>query len=199
MVRFDQGCHSAGVALLPDVLPAGPVELRRWRPAFVDAYIPAIALSFAELQRWMPWARVMPTPEDLHPVLAAGEAAFDADQEWDYTVYELATDTLVGGAGLYRGVEPVALNIGYWTRSDRTGRGYAAAAAKTLTEVAFTLIPGIQRVEIHMDKANVASAAVPRTLGYRLDHEEVRQIEAPGHTGHGFVWVLDRPSARGIS
>ena len=199
MVRFDHGCHSAGVALLPDVLPAGPIELRRWRPTFVDAYIPAIALSFAQLQRWMDWAQVMPTVEDLRSVLETGEAAFDADQEWDYTLYEPVTDTLVGGAGLHRGVEPGALNIGYWTRSDRTGRGYATAAAKTLTEVAFTLIPGIQRIEIHMDKANVASTAVPRKLGYRLDHEEVRQVEAPGHTGRGFVWVLDRPSAPGIS
>lgn len=178
--------------MLPDVLSAGPVELRRWRPAFVDALIPAIALSFAELQRWMPWAQVMPTAEDMRSVLAAGEAAFDADQEWDYTVYEPGTDTLVGGAGIHREVDPIAVNIGYWTRSDCTGQGYATAAARTLTEVAF-FIPGVQRVEIHMDTANAVSAAVPRKLGFRLDHEEVRQVEAPGHTGHGFVWVLDRP------
>jgi RimJ/RimL family protein N-acetyltransferase len=187
------------VALLPDVLRAGPVELRRWRPAFADALIPVIALSFAELQLWMDWAQVMPAVEDLRSVLETGEAAFDTDQEWNYTVYEPVTDTLVGGAGLGRGVDPLALNIGYWTRSDRTGRGYATAAARALTEVAFTLIPDIQRVEIHMDKANAGSAAVPRKLGYRLDHEEVRQVEAPGHTGHGFVWVLDRPSPPRIS
>jgi ribosomal-protein-serine acetyltransferase len=181
--------------LLPDVLSSGPVELRRWRPAFVDALVPVIALSFAELQQWMDWAHVMPTAEDLHSVLEAGEAAFDTDQEWNYTVYEPDTDTLVGGAGLGRGSDPIALNIGYWTRSDRTGRGYATAAARTLTEVAFTLIPGIRRVEIHMDKANVASRAIPKQLGYRLDHEEVRRVEAPGHTGHGLVWVSQRHDA----
>lgn len=191
------GCHSADVALLPDVLPAGPLELRRWRPAFADALAPVIGLSLAELQRWMPWARVIPAPEDLRSVLEAGAAAFDADQEWDYTVYDPVTDTLVGGAGLHRGADPFALHIGYWTRSDCTRRGYATVAVRTLTDAAFTLVPGIQRVEIHMDKANVASAAVPRKLGYRLDHEEVRPVEAPGHTGRGFVWVLDRPSPPG--
>src|ERR1039458_5290120 len=77
------GWHSAGVSLLPDVLSSGPVELRRWRPAFVDALVPVIALSFAELQQWMDWAHVMPTAEDLHSVLEAGEAAFDTDQEWN--------------------------------------------------------------------------------------------------------------------
>jgi RimJ/RimL family protein N-acetyltransferase len=154
-----------------------------------------ISLSFAELQQWMDWAQVMPTAEDLRSVLEVGQAAFDADQGWDYTVYEPGTDTLVGGAGIHREVDPIAVNIGYWTRSDCTGRGYATAAARTLTQVALTLIPGIRRVEIHMDKANVASAAIPRQLGYRLDHEEARPVEAPGHTGHGLVWVSQRRDA----
>jgi len=140
----------------------------------------------------MPWAREVPTPAELRSVLEAGEAAFEADQEWDYTVNEPASDSLVGGAGLHRRGGPDIVDIGYWIRSDRTGMGYATAAAKALTDAAFTLVPGVERVEIHMDRANEASAAVPRKLGYRLDHEEVRPIEAPGHTGVGSVWVLDR-------
>ena len=100
--------------------------------------------------------------------------------------------TLLGGAGLHRRAGPKVGDIGYWTRSDRVGRGYATAAAKALTDVAFDLVPDIERVEIHMDRANEASAAVPRKLGFRLHHEEVRVIEAPGHTGIGLVWVLDR-------
>jgi len=182
------------MALLPDVLPAGPIELRRWRRGSVEALAPAIAVSFSELRRWMAWAQEMPTPEELLSVLEAGEAAFETDQEWDYTVHELASDSLVGGAGLHRRDGSDMVDIGYWIRSDRTGMGYATAAAKALTEAAFTLVPGVERVEIHMDRANEASAAVPRKLGYRLDHEEVRPIEATGHTGVGSVWVLDRPA-----
>jgi len=182
------------VALLPDVLPAGPVELRRWRPEVVDALVPAIADSFEELERWMDWAQAMPTPEELLAVLVAGEAAFDADQEWDYTVYELVSESLVGGVGLHRRGGPNVLEIGYWISSQRTGLGYATAAAKTLSEAAFTLVPDVERIEIHMDRANKASAAIPRKLGYRLDHEEIRQIEASSHTGIGLVWVLDRPA-----
>ncbi len=139
----------------------------------------------------MTWAQTMPTPEALLAVLEAGEVAFDSDQEWDYTVHELENESLVGGAGLHRGAGPDVLDIGYWIRSDRTGRGYATAAAKALTVSAFTLVPGVERVEIHMDLANEASADVPRKLGYRLDRQEVRPIEAPGHTGTGLVWVVD--------
>jgi RimJ/RimL family protein N-acetyltransferase len=181
------------VALLPDVVSTGPVELRRWRRAVVDFLMPAISTSFPELRRWMVWAQTMPTPEDLLSVMKAGEVAFDADDGWDYTVHDIAGGSLVGGAGLHRVSTRDILDIGYWTRSDRTGMGYATAAAKALTDAAFALVPGVERVEIHMDRANEASAAVPRRLGYRLDHEEVRRIEAPGHTGVGLVWVLERP------
>ncbi len=91
----------------------------------------------------MPWAQEMSTPAELRSVLEAGEAAFETDQEWDYTVYELASDSLVGGAGLYRRGGPDIVDIGSWIRSDRTGISYATAAAKALTDAAFTLVPGV--------------------------------------------------------
>ena len=189
--------HPAGVALLPDELPAGAIELRRWRIACLDALMEAIRASYPELQRWMAWAQTMPTIEQQRDVLEAGEAAFDADREWVYMLYELSSGDLVGGAGLHRRGEPQVAEIGYWVRSDRTGRGYATATARALTEAAFSRLADIERVEIHMDKANAPSAAVPRKLGYRLDREEPRDILALAHTGTGLIWVLDRPAPEG--
>jgi RimJ/RimL family protein N-acetyltransferase len=185
------------VALLPDVLPAGTIELRRWRLGCLEALMGAIGASYPELQQWMAWAQSMPTIEQQRAVLEAGEAAFDADREWVYMLYELGSGDLVGGAGLHRRGEPQVTEIGYWVRSDRTGRGYATATARALTEAAFTLLPDVTRVEIRMDKANAASAAIPRKLGYRLDREEPRDVLALAHTGTGLVWVLDRPAPQG--
>jgi RimJ/RimL family protein N-acetyltransferase len=136
----------------------------------------------------------MPTAEAELAVLQEGEASFDADTEWSYMLYELDSGELVGGAGLHQRAGPTVVEIGYWVRTDRTGRGYATAAAGALTDAAFTHLAGIERVEIHMDQANLASAAVPRKLGYRLDREESREVLAPGHTGRGLVWVIDRPT-----
>jgi RimJ/RimL family protein N-acetyltransferase len=100
---------------------------------------------------------------------------------------------LVGGAGLHpKG--PGTADIGYWVRADRTGRGYATAAARALTEAAFQHLADVHRVTIRMDQANVARAAVPRKLGYRGDREETtRDIVASGHTGKGWIWVYTRP------
>jgi RimJ/RimL family protein N-acetyltransferase len=55
--------------------------------------------------------------------------------------------------------------IGYWIHVDHIGLGYATETSAALTKVAFT-IEGMDRVEIHCDPANLASAAVPRKLGF---------------------------------
>ena len=83
-----------------------------------------------------------------------------------------------------------SIEIGYWIAGSQTRRGFATSAAAAITEVALAL-PGVRRVEIHCDEANTASAAIPRKLGYRLDHVEVRKPEAPGESGRLMIWVRD--------
>jgi RimJ/RimL family protein N-acetyltransferase len=180
------------VPLLPDVLSAGAIDLHRWRPAHGDELLGAVVVSFPELHRWMPWAATMPAADDLAAVLRDGEAAFEADREWVYVLREVASDEVVGAAGLHPRSGPGSIEIGYWVRSDRTGRGYATAAARALTAAALTRLGSVERVEIRMDRANRASAAVPAKLGFRLLGGERRDLLAPGHSGEGLVWVLAR-------
>ena len=152
----------------------------------------AIEISFTELQGWMPWATHMPSAAVELQVLASGAMAFDADREWQYSVHETGSGALVGGAGLHRRVGPSALEVGYWTRSDRTGRGYATAAAHALTQAAFAYVSGIDTVEIHTDAANVASAAIPAKLGFTLARADPRSPETRGGTGTFLIWELER-------
>ena len=51
-------------------------------------------------------------------------------------------------------------------------------------------IDGIDRVEIHHDRANVASSRVPQALGYELVEESARPVEAPSESGITWVWVM---------
>jgi RimJ/RimL family protein N-acetyltransferase len=57
-----------------------------------------------------------------------------------------------------------------------------------LTEAALSL-QDINRVEIHTDEANIASAAVPRRLRYRLDRVDRKAPQALGGTGRKQIWV----------
>ena len=142
----------------------------------------------------MPWAESMPTAAEQLEVLRAGEAAFDADQEWAYAAIERRGALVVGSAGLHPRSGPGTVEIGYWVRTDRTGRGYATVMARALAEAAFDHLADIDQVQIRMDRANLASAAVPPKLGFRLLGGEERDVLTPGHTGEGLIWALDRPS-----
>ncbi|HEV2810872.1 MAG TPA: GNAT family protein [Acidimicrobiales bacterium] len=176
---------------LPPALPGQRLELRRWHQSHLDQLLPAVASSLEELRRWMPWAQVMPSANAERAAIQAGSDRFERGEAFDYFLFERATDALVGAAGV-RLPAPVTAEIGYWVRSDRHRRGYATEATRVLTSAAFKYLPGIDVVEIHMDKANTASAAVAAKLGYRLDAEEERDRLTPAHTGTGLIWSTDR-------
>ena len=186
------GCQHGDVARLPGILICEGLELRRWDPAFTKPMIAAIETSFAELQQWMSWAQEMPTVDELRQVLLDGQLAFDADRAWDYAIFETESGQLVGGSGLHPSNRPDRFEIGYWVRSDWTCRGIATAATSALVDAAFSDLGEITQIVIRMDQANRASAAIPRKLGFTLDHEEDRDLLAKAHTGRGYVWIQHR-------
>jgi RimJ/RimL family protein N-acetyltransferase len=201
----------------PEQVAAGPLVLRRVHADDAGPLAVAVGASLEHLRPWMPWAS--PEAADLRSQLVR---VAEADEQWDsgtaFIYVMIARDTgppgpgvpgvvkdpdgeLVGTIGLHRRLADGAVEIGYWTVAARTRRGYAAAAAQALTQVALAL-PGARRVEIHCDEANTASAGVPRKLGYRLDRVEKHEKEAPGERGRRMIWVWDPaegPRATGSS
>ena len=113
----------------------------------------------------------------------------------------VADGGVVGCMGLHPRAGPGEVTIGYWLRTDRTGRGIVTACAGALTAAALALA-GVERVEIHCDEANGRSAAVPRRLGYRLDRV-MPTPAAPGgrsataETGRTMVWVYPNHAGDG--
>jgi RimJ/RimL family protein N-acetyltransferase len=174
----------------PRELPAGPVSLRAFLGAEGPILNGLVTRNLEHLRPWMPWAREDPS-EQLNV-----EFVHHLVEEWDsgvgfgYWLCEVASGEMVGCAGLHRRVGPGGLEIGYWVSADRVRRGYATATAQALTTAAFGL-PGIERTEIHCDAANVASAAVPKRLGYRLDRVDPIAPRASSESGRKLVWVVD--------
>ena len=181
---------------MPDVLEAGPLTLVRWRPQAVDEVLEAVRSSFAELQQWMHWAQTMPTRAQQRAALAAGAIAFDAGTEFGYLFREKSTGAVVGGGGLHRRIGPDAIEIGYWVRTDRHRRGYATIATETMTDAAFTHLADVDRVEIHMDCSNLASARIPEKLGYRT-HSDGTVREGCTRPHRHAVHLGDAPATSG--
>ena len=68
-------------------------------------------------------------------------------------------------------------------------RGVASAVAAALTTAGLTL-DGIKVVHIRCDEANVASAGVPRRLGFELAGVFDDEITAPAEVGRSMDWVM---------
>ena len=62
-----------------------------------------------------------------------------------------------------------------------------------LTALVWARLDDVDRIEIHCDEGNVASAAVARRAGYV--HEETRDEArlAPADTNRTMIWVQRRP------
>lgn len=185
-----------GMSLMPEEMRAGEVLiLRRWTASMIDPLLQAIEDSQPELARWLPWADPMPTRMAELEIVRSAEIAFAEDKDYAYFVIEQGSGDLVGCAGLHPKSDGVT-EIGYWIRSDRTDRGYATLAARSLCSAAFTYLPDVERVIIRMDQGNAASASIPPKLGFSLDGEEAfRDVLTSGHTGRGWIWSIRRMTA----
>ena len=184
------------MALLPDRIDAGRIELRRWDPAFAEGLCDAVATSLAELRPWMPWAQEQPTVEGHVTLLSEGNVRFQTGEEWQFVMVEPGSGRVVGATGLHPRGGPGRVEIGYWVRTDATHQGYATLAARALTAAAFAHLPAIDVVEIRMDTGNQRSAAVPARLGFVLEGEVDQEIEAPGQSGRWLVWTMGRADWR---
>jgi RimJ/RimL family protein N-acetyltransferase len=180
----------------PERIALARVLLRRWTPEDVPALHEAVGASFAELHRWLPWAARPPHRTDEEEFVAFANRNWESGEAFVYGIFDLAGQTLLGSVGLHARVGPGGWDIGYWVHSGHTRRGIATEGAAVLTKAAFEL-PGTDRVEVHCDEANTASAAVPRRLGYRLDRIEEKRPDAPAERGRRMIWIMTREAFAG--
>lgn len=174
----------------PKELSAGAVTLRAFSGDEGPAVFRLVARNVEHLRPWMPWAQAAPTEEANADFVRQSVHERERGTAFGYWMCENSTGEMVGCAGLHGRIGAGGFEIGYWVSADRVRRGYATESARALTTAAFDL-PGVERVEIHCDEANEASAAVPRRLGYRLERIDDVTVQAPSETGRHLVWVVD--------
>lgn len=153
--------------------------LRAWIPADAGPLKTALDANKAHLQPWIPWATGQDTPlEQVEEQVANFVADWEAGRNWVYGIWVPDRETILGGTGLHNRIGEGGLEVGYWVDHRHLNRGLAGEVAAALTELAFQQ-PEIERVEMHIDARNLASARIPARLGFTL--AELRQRpERPG-------------------
>jgi len=171
-----------------------PVTLRRFRADDVDALFEAVTESLDHLRPWAPWAADY-SRESAEEYLAGSITNWDEGTAYNYaiTTPAIGEGALAGIIGLMARIGPGGLEIGYWVHRAYIRRGLATTATAALVEQAFRL-PGVDRVEIVHDELNVASAGIPRKLGFTEVGRRPLEPPPPAGTGTGVVWRLKKAS-----
>ena len=156
--------------------------IRCWEPRDAPRLKEAIDASLEELRPWMPWARSEPQElAEKVALLRRFRGQFDLGTDFALGMFDAGENEVVGGTGLHKRRGADALEIGYWIRTGRTGRGLATESSAALTRVAFELCD-VDRVEIRVDPANEASIGIPRRLGF-AEEGILRRRLPPDETG----------------
>jgi RimJ/RimL family protein N-acetyltransferase len=175
---------------LPERVTTPRLVLRTWAPADTALLGRAVADSLDHLRPWMSWTADEPlTGQARLEVIRTFERDRRAGREVVYGAFR--GDTVVGGTGFHRRRGPAVVEIGYWVHVHHLGQGYATEMARALTDTAFALA-GVDRVEIHHDRANRRSRAVPAALGFVSAGEQPDERLAPAEEGIDCRWIMTR-------
>ncbi|MFN0243690.1 MAG: GNAT family N-acetyltransferase [Planctomycetota bacterium] len=165
--------------------------LRCYTPSDAPALQAAIDASLPELVPWLPWARSEPLSLAARvESLRQHRGRFDLGEEFVYGIFDRAAQSLIGGCALHVRGAGNAREVGYWISTRARGQGFATEAAGALVRVAFE-IDGVERVEIHGDAENAASARIAEKLGFTCDGTlRKRLVRSDGELGDDRVWSL---------
>jgi RimJ/RimL family protein N-acetyltransferase len=187
--------------------PAYRIETRR---LLVRCYNPSDALLLAKsvsenvehLRPWMPWVYNEPEPIEVKiQRLKRFRGLFDLGQDFVYGIFNPANTQLIGGTGLHTRLGESELEIGYWIHKDYLNQGLVTESTAALIKVAVEILH-VHRLEIHCDPANLASAAIPRKLGFTHEGTLRAKTRFLDHWSDSMIWGLlnseypDSPSAQ---
>lgn len=182
--------------VIPSLLRTARLLLQRWQPLHAARLLPLLEENEDHLLPWIPPQVALAAPEpELSVRLGGYSTDFDAGRAWRYGLFSHDEAEVYGEVSLFprseegRVLMPDAdrVEIGYWLRSDTTGRGLATEAAQAMLSLARTL-PQIRLVEIRCDARNLRSAAIPRRLGFQLASLLPRPSADGSSCEHDMVW-----------
>lgn len=175
--------------------PAYRIETKRlvvrcYNPSDAQLLADSVRDSVEHLKPWMPWAHNEPEPfEEKAKRVLYFRGSFDMQKDYVYGIFNREETRLLGGTGLHTRLGENQLEIGYWIHKDFVKQGLVTESTAALIKVAFEIIH-VHRIEIHCDPRNLASAAVPRKLGFT--HEGTLRAKTPflDRWSDSMVWGL---------
>jgi ribosomal-protein-serine acetyltransferase len=154
----------------------------------------AIRASLPDLNQWLPWARMDYSSTDTHAFLRESMLAWREDRAWDYSIRTKDDPGRHVGNVSFWTVSKLGkiLEIGYWVRSDETGRGICTEAVERILREAFDAL-GYHKAVLRIAVGNTASDRVAQKLGFTREGVLREELLIRGNwVDHSHWSLLDR-------
>ncbi len=144
----------------------------------------AIAETFEQLHKWMPWAQVLPSVEQSEAFVQEAARKWEAQTQFDFNIL-LQDGAFVGCVGIWPLEAQATFEIGYWCRASMQRQGYISEAVRALCAAARKYLQARQLI-IRCDERNIASQRVALRCGFGWEEtrrdDEQSVDEKPRHT-----------------
>ncbi|MGD2043233.1 MAG: GNAT family protein [Acidimicrobiia bacterium] len=154
----------------------------------------AIRESLADLNQWLPWARLDYTTADTTAFIRESIQAWKEERAWDYSIRMVDDPKRHVGNISFWTVSKLGkiAEIGYWVRSLETSRGICTEAVALLLEEAFNSL-GYHKVVLRIAVGNDASDRVAEKLGFTREGVLREELLIRGNWVDHSLWsLLDR-------
>lgn len=157
---------------IPEAFETARLRIRSPSAGDGPAVHAAVVESLAELRAWgdsLPWAMSPPSVDASEKFCREGQADYASRRVLPMLLFAQDTGLLVGASGLH-GIDWALrrFEIGYWCRTNQTGRGLITEAVLGITRLAFEVL-GAKRIECRTDAQNHRSRRVCEKAGYTLE------------------------------
>lgn len=168
--------------------------LRRFTRRDAGALDEAIRASLADLNQWLPWARMDYTSGDTTAFIRESIQAWREDRAWDYSIRRRDDPGRhIGNVSIWTSSRLGKIGeIGYWVRSDETSKGICTEAVGMLLEEAYGPL-GYHKVVLRIAVGNNPSDRVAEKLGFTKEGLLREELLIRGNWVDHSLWsLLDR-------
>lgn len=178
--------------------------LRPFRRRDVGAFHDAVSVSIDELQPWLPWIEGYDRGF-AQRFIRESVGSWAERRAYDFTVRPLEDlDRHLGNVSVWPTSQQNAIGeVGYWIRSDETGKGYGTEAAAVVIGIGFDEL-NLHKIVLRIAVGNDASETIAERLGFTYEGVLRDEVKVAGkwldHTSWSLLeseWTGQRAEDRG--
>jgi RimJ/RimL family protein N-acetyltransferase len=177
------------VSRAPEVLLSdGSIGLRQFTLEDVPTLFAAVHESMAQLSAWMIWAHPNYSIEDTRAFVSKCGPGWEKGEQYSFAMVDLQNGQFLGSVGLSAINRAHGFaNLGYWVRTGKTRHGVATSATRMAARFSFEAL-GLNRVELLVPTANVASQRVAEKAGAKREGVLRKRLRLNGTPHEAFVY-----------